>query len=181
MKPKKSVGVFCGASESVDEHWFDLASALGELIASQNIRLVYGGGRVGLMGRMADSCLAAGGEVCGVITDKLMEMEVGHAGLTSLEIMPTMSSRRDRMVALSDTFVALPGGVGTLDELFEVIALRDLKYHSKSIGLLNAFGYYDELLCFLEKTSVEGFVTAKSLSSLVVESDLKKLFLSLHF
>ena len=119
------MGVFCGASNAVDERWMEIATELGRLIAVENLRLVYGGGRVGLMGRVADGCIGAGGEVCGVITDKLMKIEVAHGGLDSLEVTPSMSDRRNRMIEYSDMFIVLPGGVGTLDELFEVLALTD--------------------------------------------------------
>ena len=168
---KNSVGVFCGASNSVEERWMEIATELGRLIAGENLRLVYGGGRVGLMGRVADGCIGAGGEVCGVITDKLMQIEVAHEGLDSLEITPSMSDRRNRMIEYSDMFIVLPGGVGTLDELFEVLALTDLKYHQKRVGLLNAFGFYDQLLAFLNHATREGFVANDCLALLFVEDD----------
>lgn len=168
---KKSVGVFCGASNAVDERWMEIATELGRLIAGENFRLVYGGGRVGLMGRVADGCIGAGGEVCGVITDKLMKIEVAHEGLESLEVTPSMSDRRNRMIEYSDMFIVLPGGVGTLDELFEVLALTDLEYHQKRVGLLNAFGFYDQLLAFLHHATREGFVANYCLASLFIEDD----------
>ena len=168
---KNSVGVFCGASNAVEERWMEIATELGRLIAGENLRLVYGGGRVGLMGRVADGCIGAGGEVCGVITDKLMQIEVAHEGLESLEVTPSMSDRRNRMIEYSDMFIVLPGGVGTLDELFEVLALTDLEYHQKRVGLLNAFGFYDQLLAFLHHATREGFVANDCLASLFVEDD----------
>ena len=168
---KNSVGVFCGASNTVEERWMEIATELGRLIAGENLRLVYGGGRVGLMGRVADGCISAGGEVCGVITDKLMQIEVAHEGLESLEVTPSMSDRRNRMIEYSDMFIVLPGGVGTLDELFEVLALTDLEYHQKRVGLLNAFGFYDQLLAFLHHATREGFVANDCLASLFVEDD----------
>ena len=168
---KKSVGVFCGASNAVDERWMEIATELGRLIAGENFRLVYGGGRVGLMGRVADGCIGAGGEVCGVITDKLMQIEVAHEGLESLEVTSSMSDRRNRMIEYSDIFIVLPGGVGTLDELFEVLALTDLEYHQKRVGLLNASGFYDQLLAFLKRATREGFVANDCLASLFVEDD----------
>ena len=114
---KISVGVFCGASNAVEKHWMDAATELGKLIAELDYSLVYGGGRVGLMGCVADGCIGAGGQVRGVITDKLMQIEVAHEGLESLEITSSMSDRRNRMIEDSDVFIVLPGGVGTLDEL----------------------------------------------------------------
>ena len=168
---KISVGVFCGASNAVHKRWKDVATELGELIAGNDFKLVYGGGRVGLMGCVADGCISAGGEVSGVITEKLMQIEVAHEGLESLEITSTMSDRRNRMIEYSDMFIALPGGVGTLDELFEVLALVDLKYHQKRVGLLNTFGYYNQLLAFLDHAIEERFIAKGCLSSLVVEDD----------
>ena len=176
---KTSVGVFCGASNDVAEHWLETASNLGRLIAQHRLKLVYGGGRVGLMGRVADGCLEAGGEVVGVITEKLMQIEVAHENLNSLEITADMSTRRNHMIERSDVFIVLPGGVGTLDELFEVLALTDLDYHSKKIGLLNSLGYYDHMLSFLERASSEGFISRDCLSSMVVESEPEKLLKAL--
>mgnify|MGYP001461869060 CR=1 FL=1 len=172
---KISVGVFCGASNTVEKRWMDTATELGKLIAKLDYRLVFGGGRVGLMGCLADGCISAGGEVRGVITDKLMQIEVAHEGLESLEITPSMSDRRNRMIEESDMFVALPGGVGTLDELFEVLALTDLEYHQKRVGLLNTFGYYDQLLAFLDHATKEGFITKESRSWLFVEDEPETL------
>ena len=177
---KISVGVFCGASNAVEKRWMDVATELGKLIARLGYRLVYGGGRVGLMGCVADGCIGAGGEVRGVITDKLMQIEVAHEGLESLEITPSMSDRRNRMIEDSDMFIALPGGVGTLDELFEVLALADLEYHQKRVGLLNTFGYYDQLLGFLDHATKEGFIAKESRSWLSVEEDPETLLSRLH-
>ena len=166
---KISVGVFCGASNAVEKHWMDVATELGKLIGELDYRLVYGGGKVGLMGRLADGCIGAGGEVLGVISEKLMQIEVAHEGLASLEITPSMSDRRNRIIEDSDLFIALPGGVGTLDELFEVLALTDLEYHQKQVGLLNTFGYYDHLLAFLDHATKEGFIAKECRSWLFVE------------
>ena len=149
----------------------DAATELGKLIAELDYRLVYGGGRVGLMGCVADGCIGAGGQVRGVITDKLMQIEVAHEGLESLEITSSMSDRRNRMIEDSDVFIVLPGGVGTLDELFEVLALTDLEYHQKRVGLLNTFGYYDHLLAFLDHATKEGFIAKECRSWLFVEDN----------
>ncbi len=170
-REKISLGVFCGASNAVEKRWMDVATELGKLIARHDLKLVYGGGRVGLMGCVANGCINAGGGVIGVITEKLMKIEVAHEGLESLEITSSMSDRRNRMIENSDMFVALPGGVGTLDELFEVLALKDLQYHQKPVGLLNTFGYYDRLLEFLDHAIKEGFIGKECLSSLFVEED----------
>ena len=149
----------------------DAATELGKLIAELGYRLVYGGGRVGLMGCVADGCIGAGGQVRGVITDKLMQIEVAHEGLESLEVTSSMSDRRNRMIEDSDVFIVLPGGVGTLDELFEVLALTDLEYHQKQVGLLNTFGYYDHLLAFLDHATKEGFIAKECRSWLFVEDN----------
>ena len=149
----------------------DAATELGKLIAELDYSLVYGGGRVGLMGCVADGCIGAGGQVRGVITDKLMQIEVAHEGLESLEITSSMSDRRNRMIEDSDVFIVLPGGVGTLDELFEVLALTDLDYHHKRVGLLNTFGYYDQLLAFLDHATKEGFIAKECRSWLFVEDN----------
>ena len=149
----------------------DAATELGKLIAELGYRLVYGGGRVGLMGCVADGCIGAGGQVRGVITDKLMQIEVAHEGLESLEVTSSMSDRRNRMIEDSDVFIVLPGGVGTLDELFEVLALTDLEYHQKRVGLLNTFGYYDHLLAFLDHATKEGFIAKECRSWLFVEDN----------
>ena len=149
----------------------DAATELGKLIAELDYSLVYGGGRVGLMGCVADGCIGAGGQVRGVITDKLMQIEVAHEGLESLEVTSSMSDRRNRMIEDSDVFIVLPGGVGTLDELFEVLALTDLEYHQKRVGLLNTFGYYDHLLAFLDHATKEGFIAKECRSWLFVEDN----------
>ena len=172
---KKSVGVFCGASDTVEERWLEVASALGRLIAQQELVLVYGGGNLGLMGRVADSCLDGGGEVIGVITEKLKRIEAVHDGLDYLKVTSTMSARRNHMIEHSDMFVVLPGGVGTLDEFFEVLALNDLRYHSKKVGLLNAFGYYDHMLAFFERARKEHFISEDCMDSVVVEADPENL------
>ena len=172
---KKSIGVFCGASDTVEQRWLEIATALGRLIAQQGLVLVYGGGNLGLMGRVADSCLDCGGEVIGVITEKLKRIEVAHDGLDSLQVTSSMSERRNHMIERSDMFVVLPGGVGTLDEFFEVLALNDLQYHSKKIGLLNAFGYYDHMLAFFEEARKERFISDDCMDSMVVESEPESL------
>ena len=176
---KNSVGVFCGASNNVEKRYMVVATELGKLIARHDFKLVYGGGRVGLMGCIADGCISAGGEVIGVITDKLVQIEVAHEGLDSLEITSTMSDRRNRMIEYADLFIALPGGVGTLDELFEVLALKGLEYHQKGVGVLNTYGYYDQLLAFLDHGIKEGFIANECISSLVVEDDPMTLLMRL--
>jgi len=136
----------------------EAARSLGTYLADQGIGLVYGGGRVGLMGILADAALAAGGEVYGVIPDKLRELELGHEGLTELFVTDSMHARKLIMAQLADAFVAMPGGYGTLEELFEVTTWTQLEYHSKPVGLLNVEGFFDPLLAYVAHAANEGFI-----------------------
>jgi uncharacterized protein (TIGR00730 family) len=166
----ESLCLFCGSSPGRDDVYLDAARELGRLLASEGIRLVYGGGRVGLMGAAADAALADGGEVIGVIPQALWDREVGHSGLTELHIVQTMHQRKARMVELSDGFAAMPGGIGTLDELFEVWTWGQLGIHGKPFGLLNVHGYFDSLLAFLDHVATERFLPVEHRSLLVTES-----------
>lgn len=160
MNPALSICVYCGSRDGDEPAFAAAAAAVGRGIAERGWQLVYGGGRAGLMGRVADAALAAGGRVVGVIPRSLMEREVGHAGLSELHVVDTMHQRKRLMAERSDAFVALPGGIGTFEELFEVWTWRQLGYHDKPVGLLNAAGYYDALLGFLARTVSHGFVSA---------------------
>lgn len=153
-----SICVFCGASPGASPVYAEAATALGRYIAEQGITLVYGGGAVGLMGIVADAAMAAGGEVIGIIPDSLQRSEIGHAGLTRLEVVDGMHARKARMAELSDAFIALPGGLGTLEELFEVWTWGQLGYHAKPLGLLDVDGFYDRLSDFLDHLVSERFV-----------------------
>lgn len=154
----RSICVFCGASPGASSIYQEAAEALGRHLAERGIRLVYGGGAVGLMGMVADAALAAGGEVIGIIPQSLKEAEIGHKGLTRLEVVDGMHARKARMAELSDAFIALPGGLGTLEELFEVWTWGQLGYHGKPLGLLEVNGFYDPLLTFLDHLVQERFV-----------------------
>lgn len=156
--PVRSICVFCGASTGVNPAYREAAIALGQTIAQRGLTLVYGGGAVGLMGIVADAAMAAGGEVIGIIPQALKDAEVGHSGLTRLEIVDGMHARKSRMAELSDAFVALPGGLGTLEELFEVWTWGQLGYHAKPLGLLDVNGFYSKLGSFLDHVVDEGFV-----------------------
>jgi len=156
--PVRSVCVFCGASTGVNPAYREAAIALGQAIARRGLTLVYGGGAVGLMGIVADAAMAAGGEVIGIIPEALKNAEVGHNGLTRLEVVDGMHARKARMAELSDAFVALPGGLGTLEELFEVWTWGQLGYHAKPLGLLDVNGFYTKLGSFLDHVVEEGFV-----------------------
>ncbi|MCY1397379.1 LOG family protein YvdD [compost metagenome] len=154
----RSICVFCGASPGADPIYHDAAVALGRHLAERGLRLVYGGGAVGLMGVVADAALAAGGEVIGIIPQSLERAEIGHKGLTRLEVVDGMHARKARMAELSDAFIALPGGLGTLEELFEVWTWGQLGYHAKPLGVLEVNGFYDPLLTFLDHLVTERFV-----------------------
>ncbi|SDQ18135.1 hypothetical protein SAMN05216487_0130 [Pseudomonas sp. UC 17F4] len=156
--PVRSVCVFCGASTGVNPAYREAAIALGQAIATRGLTLVYGGGAVGLMGIVADAAMAAGGEVIGIIPEALKNAEIGHTGLTRLEVVDGMHARKARMAELSDAFVALPGGLGTLEELFEVWTWGQLGYHAKPLGLLDVNGFYSKLGSFLDHVVEEGFV-----------------------
>ena len=158
MRRFRRVCVYCGSSNDVSEAYLRAARELGVLLAGRGIGVVFGGGRVGLMGALADGALAAGGEVLGVIPEKLQSLELGHLGLTELFVVDSMHARKTMMAHLSDAFVALPGGWGTLEEIFEVTTWTQLNYHHKPVGLLNVDGYYDRLLEFLAHAASEGFV-----------------------
>ena len=156
--PVRSVCVFCGASIGANPAYREAAVALGQAIAKRGLTLVYGGSSVGLMGAVADAAMAAGGEVIGVMPQSLIDAEIGHKGLPRLEVVDGMHARKARMAELSDAFIALPGGLGTLEELFEVWTWGQLGYHAKPLGLLDVNGFYEKLGGFLDQIVEEGFV-----------------------
>jgi uncharacterized protein (TIGR00730 family) len=153
-----SVCVFCGSRAGVSPLHAAAARETGRLIGRMGWQLVYGGGRAGLMGAVADSALAAGARVVGVIPQSLMQRELGHTGVSELHVVQTMHERKRLMAERSDAFIALPGGIGTLEELFEVWTWRQLGYHDKPLGLLNSGGFYDKLLAFVADLAEGGFV-----------------------
>lgn len=155
-----SICVYCGSRHGAQAEYTEAARALGTAIGQRGWQLVYGGGRVGLMGEVADATLAAGGRVVGVIPESLQKLEVGHTGLTELHVVPTMHVRKQLMAERADAFIALPGGIGTLEELYEVWTWRQLKYHDNPIGLLDTAGYWQPLLRFMDHTVAEGFLGA---------------------
>ena len=158
MKPW-SLCVYCGSRDGDRPAFAAAAQAVGTEIGRRGWQLVYGGGRSGLMGRLADAALAAGAPVVGVIPTSLMQREVGHTGLTELHVVETMHERKRMLAERSDAFIALPGGIGTMEELFEVWSWRQLGYHDKPIGLLNVDGCYDALLALLDQTRARGFMS----------------------
>jgi uncharacterized protein (TIGR00730 family) len=167
--------VFCGSSPGREPSYAACATELGRLLASRRLELVYGGASVGLMGALADAALAAGGTVIGVIPSRLVEHEIAHAGLTRLHVVETMHERKALMAELSDAVIALPGGTGTLDELFELFTWKQLGLHRKPMGLLDVAGYWQPLVAFLEHAVNERFLRAEHFETLLVERDAAAL------
>ena len=170
-----SLCVYCGSRSGDDPAFEAAARTIGQAVGKRGWRLVYGGGRAGLMGTVADAALAAGAEVIGIIPQALMGRELGHGGLTELHVVETMHERKRLMAERSDAFIALPGGIGTFEELFEVWTWLQLGYHTKPVGLLNAAGYYDGLLAFLDHSVARGFVPAAQRDLLQVAADAEAL------
>lgn len=170
-----SLCVYCGSRPGQDPAFSAAARALGTALGRRGWRLVYGGGSSGLMGALADAALAAGARTLGVIPEALMTRELGHRGLDELVVVQTMHERKRLMAEHSDAFLALPGGIGTFEELFEVWTWLQLGYHAKPVGLLNVAGYYDALLDFLDKSVAQGFVPPLQRALLRVDTDPESL------
>ena len=171
----KRIAVYCGSATPADPVYIEAARMVGHGLAKRGIGVVYGGGKLGLMGAVADSALEAGGEVIGIIPTALVNAEVAHRGLTQLEVVETMHERKARFVDLSDGFINLPGGTGTMDELWEALSWAQLGYHSDPIGLLNIAGYYDKLVEFWEHMGAVGFVRPQHQGLLLVDDTLDGL------
>ncbi len=169
--PPFSLCVYCGSRPGADGRFLPLAEAVGTWIGRHGGRLVYGGGNQGLMGRAADATLAAGGTVVGIIPESLVEREFAKRDCTELHVVQTMHQRKQMMAERADAFLALPGGIGTFEELFEVWTWRQLGYHDKPVGILNADGYYDALLRFLAQTVADGFVSGWQMDLVTVGAD----------
>jgi uncharacterized protein (TIGR00730 family) len=167
----KAVCVYCGSSVGADPAYLQATQALARRFAAEGLRVVYGGSATGLMGALADAMLEAGGEVVGVIPQPLVDREVAHRGLTELHVVSTMHERKALMAQLSDAFVALPGGIGTLEELIEAFTWRQLGLHSKPLGVLNVNGFYDGLGAFLDHAVEQGFQPAQQRAKLVMAAD----------
>jgi len=163
--------IFCGSSPGARPAYTEAAEDLGMLLVQNGITLVFGGATVGLMGRIADTVVSEGGEAIGVIPQALVDREIAHLGLTDLHVVDTMHERKQRMADLSDAFVALPGGLGTLDELFEIYTWGQLGMHRKPIGLMNVEGYFDGLVGFLEHAVAERFVREDHRDMLIIEEE----------
>jgi len=171
----KRIAVYCGSNQGVRPEYAAAAQALGTLLAREKIELVYGGGMVGLMGVVADAVLKHGGHVIGVIPEKLVIKEVVHEKLPDLRVVKTMHERKALMAELADGFIALPGGYGTFEELFEVLAWSQLGWHQKPFGLFNVGGFYSPLLEFLDHTTREGFIRAQHRTLVIAEDEAEKL------
>lgn len=171
--------VFCGSSSGSKPVYLEMATRLGKALADTGIGLVYGGASVGLMGAVADAALANGGEVIGIIPQALQEKEIAHKGLTDLRVVGSMHERKALMAELSDGFIAMPGGIGTLEELFEVWTWAQLGYHTKPCALLNVDGFYDGLATFLDNLVEEAFVKSNHREMLIVETEVESLLLAI--
>lgn len=176
----KSICVFCGSRLGSKPIYRETAKSVGQLIAQQQLRLLYGGGNIGLMGVVADAVLEYGGEVVGVIPGHLQEKEVGHAGLTELHVVSTMHERKALMANLSDAFIALPGGFGTFEEFCEILTWAQLDLHRKPCGLLNVDGFYDPLLTLFDRAVDDGFLRPEYRSMVLTATDADELLMRMR-
>lgn len=175
----KRVCVYCGSSLGNQPIYRDAAVTMGNVLASRGIGLVYGGGNVGLMGVIAETVLAAGGEVIGVIPQSLADREIAHVGVTDLRIVDSMHTRKAMMADLSDAFIAMPGGFGTFEEIFEAVTWTQLGVHRKPCGLLNTGGFYSPLAAFIDQAVTEGFIKAVHRAAIIVDDNPERLLESL--
>lgn len=171
----KRLAVYCGSASPADSRYAELARTVGRTLAERGIGVVYGGGRLGLMGAVASGALEAGGEVIGVIPEALVSGEVANRDCTELHVVANMHQRKQAFTDLADGFLTLPGGVGTMDELWEAVSWAQLGYHAKPVGLLNAFGFYDQLLAFNHHMVDAGFIRPVHAGILIAEPDLELL------
>ncbi|MGZ3515571.1 MAG: LOG family protein [Vulcanimicrobiaceae bacterium] len=171
----KNVCIFCGSRSGRDGRYVSIARDVAQHVVAEGYGIVYGGGRVGLMGVVADAALDAGGSVIGVIPESLAKKEVAHSGLTALHVVGSMHERKALMADLSDGFIALPGGFGTMDELCEILTWAQLRIHAKPVALLNTDGYYDELLALFDKMVIEGFVSPENRALLIAAPAIEDL------
>jgi uncharacterized protein (TIGR00730 family) len=169
------LAVYCGSASPEDPRYVELAREVGSTLAARGIGVVYGGGKLGLMGALAEGALAAGGEVIGVIPDAMVQAEVANLACTELRVVRTVHERKQAFTDLSDGFIALPGGVGTMDELWEAVSWAQLGYHAKPVGLLNAFGFYDGLLQFVRHMTEVGFIRQLHAEIIIAEMELGAL------
>jgi uncharacterized protein (TIGR00730 family) len=171
----KRLCVFCGSSVGNNPAYIEAAQSLGGLLAARGIGLVYGGGKVGLMGVIADAVMQRGGEVIGVIPKALDEREIGHSNITDLRVVDSMHTRKAMMADLADAFIAMPGGVGTFEEFFEAVTWTQLGLHRKACGLLNVAGFYTPLAAFIDQAVTDGFIKPVHRAAIVVDGDPARL------
>lgn len=171
----RSLCIYCGSSSGNDPAYVEAARSVGAELARRGIEVIYGGAHVGLMGQMADAALVAGGRVIGVIPQQLVRKELAHRQLTALHITSSMHARKAKMAELAEGFVALPGGVGTLEEIFEIWTWAQLGLHGKPVGLLNVGGYYGELVRFVDHATASGFIRPEQRGMLIVEPTINAL------
>lgn len=171
----RRLAVYCGSAAPADQRYMDIARDVGTALATRGIGIVYGGGRLGLMGAVAGAALAAGGEVIGVIPEALVTAEIANRDCTELKVVSGMHERKLAFTQLADGFLTLPGGVGTMDELWEAVSWAQLGYHAKPVGILNAFGFYDHLLAFNRHMAEVGFVRPAHQGIIIAEHELDLL------
>ena len=171
----KQVCIFCGSYSGSQPIYMTAAHQMGMGLAQRGLGLVYGGGRVGLMGAVADGTIAGSGKVTGIIPQSLVDRELAHVGLSKLHVVTSMHARKAMMAEIADAFIAMPGGFGTLDELFEIITWAQLGIHYKPIALLNIGGYFDPLLTFIEHMATEGFIKPEHRGAILVKNDVDSL------
>jgi uncharacterized protein (TIGR00730 family) len=171
----KRLAVYCGSATPEDSRYLELAREVGDTLARRGIGIVYGGGKLGLMGALADGALAAGGEVLGVIPEGMVRAEVANLACSELRVVQTMHERKQAFTDLADGFLTLPGGVGTMDEFWEAVSWAQLGFHAKPVGLLNAFGFYDGLVAFVRHMVAVGFVRPAHEGIVIAESELGAL------
>ena len=176
MAELRALCVYCGSSDRVDDRHLAAAAALGRAAAERGVRIVFGGGRVGLMGVLADAALGAGGSVTGIIPRHLMALEVGHEAIGDLRIVATMHERKMLMCDISDAFCVLPGGFGTLDETFEIVTWRQLQLHDKPVVLVNLAGFWDPLVALIEHQAAAGYVRPAHLDLFQVVDSIEAVF-----
>jgi uncharacterized protein (TIGR00730 family) len=175
-----AICVFCGSNAGADPAYMGAAQTVGRGLAERGIRVIYGGAKVGMMGALADAARGAGGEVVGVIPRQMLDREIGHTGIDDLRVVGSMHERKALMTELADAFIALPGGIGTLDELFEAYTWAQLGIHAKPLGLLDVAGYFERLVAFLDHAVAERFLRAQTRDMLLVADDLDALLAALQ-
>ena len=180
MPELSSLCIFCGSNAGAQPAYVEAAEAVGRRLAQRGLRVVYGGGKIGMMGAVADAARAEGGEVIGVIPQAIFDLEIGHTGLDDLRVVGSMHERKALMAELADAFIALPGGIGTLEEVFEVYTWAQLGIHSKPLGLIDVAGYYQPLVAFLDHAVQERFLRPETRNMLAVSENLDDLITQLE-